>query len=89
MPIARGTAKTVSYKRESQWGVLAGAASAKQLRRVTASFNLIKDVYESNEILTSRQVVDMRHGVRSAEGSLNGELSVGSYSDFMQSIIVS
>lgn len=87
MPIGKGAAKVVAYKKESTWGTLAGAASAKQLRRVTASFNLIKDAYESNEIRTDRQVADYRHGVRSAEGSLNGELSVGSYSDFMQSIV--
>ena len=87
MPVAKGTAKVVAYKKETQWGTLAGAASGKQLRRVTASFNLIKDAYESNEIRTDRQVADYRHGVRSAEGSLNGELSVGSYSDFMQSIV--
>lgn len=87
MPIAKGTSKVVAYKKESTWGTPAGAASGKQLRRVTASFNLIKDAYESNEIRTDRQVADYRHGVRSAEGSLNGELSVGSYSDFMQSIV--
>lgn len=87
MPISKGTAKQVCYKKESVWGTLAGAASGKQLRRVTASFNLMKDAYESNEIRTDRQVADYRHGVRSAEGSLNGELSVGSYSDFMQSIV--
>lgn len=85
--IARGTAKSVHYKLESSWGVLAGAASGKTLRRVTASFNLMKDFYESNEIRVDRQVADYRGGIRSAEGSLNGELSVGSYSDFMQSIL--
>lgn len=87
MPIGKGAAKVVAYKKEATWSTLAGAASGKQLRRVTASFNLIKDAYESNEIRTDRQVADYRHGVRSAEGSLNGELSVGSYSDFMQSIV--
>lgn len=87
MPIAKGTSKVVAYKKESAWGTLAGATSGKQLRRVTAAFNLIKDAYESNEIRTDRQVADYRHGVRSAEGSLNGELSVGSYSDFMQSVL--
>lgn len=87
MPIAKGTAKVVAYKKESTWGTLAGAASGKQLRRVTASFNLTKDSYESGEIRTDRQVADFRHGVRSAEGSLNGELSAGTYSDFMQSLV--
>lgn len=87
MSIAKGTSKIVSYKLESSWGTLAGAAAGKQLRRVTASFNLMKEFYESGELRTDKQVADYRAGVRSAEGSLNGELSVGSYSDFMQSIV--
>lgn len=87
MPISKGTAKQVGYKRESQWGTLAGNTSGKLLRRVTASFNLVKDAYESGEIRTDRQIADYRHGVRSAEGSLNGELSPATYADFMGSIV--
>lgn len=87
MPLAQGTAKVVSYKKETNWGVPAGASGAQQLRRVTASFNLVKETYESNEIRTDRQVADMRHGVRSAEGTLNGELSSQTYSDFMGSLL--
>lgn len=87
MAISKGTSKQVGYKRETTWGTLAGASSGKLLRRVTASFNLVKEAYESGEIRTDRQVADFRHGVRSAEGSLNGELSPASYSDFMGSIV--
>jgi hypothetical protein len=87
MPISKGTAKQVGYKKESTWGTLAGAASGKLLRRVTASFNLAKETYESGEIRTDRQVADFRHGVRSAEGTLNGELSPATYSDFMAAIV--
>lgn len=87
MAISKGTAKVVAYKKETTWGTPAGAASGKQLRRVTADFNLVKEAYESNEIRTDRQVADYRHGVRSAEGSLNGELSSNTYSDFMQSLV--
>ena len=87
MPISKGTAKQVGYKKETTWGTLAGAASGKLLRRVTASFNLVKDAYESGEIRTDRQIADYRHGVRSAEGSLNGELSPATYADFMGSIV--
>lgn len=85
--IAKGTAKQIAYKKESTWGTLAGAASAKYLRRVTSAFNLAKETYESGEIRTDRQVADFRHGVRSATGSLNGELSPKTYSDFMQSLV--
>lgn len=85
--IAKGVAKVVAYKKETNWGELAGTGSGKQLRRVTSNFNLTKESYESNEIRTDYQVVDMRHGVRSAAGSLNGELSPGSYADFMAAVL--
>lgn len=85
--IAKGVNKKVGYKKESAWGTIAGASGAKLLRRVTADFNLTKETYESNEIRTDYQVADFRHGVRSAEGSLNGELSPGTYNDFMASVL--
>lgn len=87
MTIARGISKKIGYKRESTWGTPAGTSGAKYLRRVTANFNLTKETYESGEIRTDAQVADMRHGVRSAEGSLNGELSPSTYADFMQSVL--
>lgn len=85
--IAKGVAKKVAYKKETTWGTLAGATGAKYLRRVTANFQLTKETYESAEIRADYQVADMRHGVRSVEGSLNGELAPGAYSDFMQSVL--
>ena len=87
MSISKGTAKQVAYKKETTFGTLAGNTSGKLLRRVTANFNLVKEAYESAEIRVDRQVADFRHGVRSAEGSLNGELSSASYADFMGSIV--
>ena len=85
--IAKGISKKLSYKKESTWGTAAGASGAKYLRRVTANFNLTKETYESAEIRTDAQIADFRHGVRSAEGSLNGELSPSAYADFMQSVV--
>jgi riboflavin synthase alpha subunit len=87
MAISKGTAKSVSYKKETTFGTLAGAAGAKYLRRVTSAMSLKKESFESSEVRVDRQTADMRHGVRSAEGSLNGELSPSSYSDFMQAIL--
>jgi hypothetical protein len=87
MPIAKGASKSVAYKKETSFGTLAGSSGAKLLRRVTASFNLSKEQYESGEIRVDRQTSDARHGVRSAAGSINGELSPASYADFMQSLV--
>lgn len=87
MAIATGVYKKIAYKKEDTWGVVPAASGAKYIRRVTGSFNLTKEFYESAEIRVDHQVADYRGGIRSAEGSLNGELSAGSYSDFMQSIV--
>lgn len=87
MPISKGTSKQVAYKKETTFGTPAGTSGGSLLRRVTANFNLVKEAYESNEIRVDRQVADFRHGVRSAEGTLNGELSSSSYDDFMGSIV--
>jgi hypothetical protein len=82
MTIARGVAKKVVLTPETTYGVLpaANTTSAQLMRRVTSAFNLKKDTFESNEINSHYQVSDIRTGIRSAEGSLNGELSPGTYS---------
>ena len=85
--IAKGVSKKIGYRKESTWGTPAGPTGGKYLRRVTANFNLTKETYESAEIRTDMQISDFRHGVRSAEGSLNGELSPSAYADFMQSVV--
>lgn len=87
MSIATGVKKRVAYKKESTWGTLAGATGAQQVRRVTSQFNLKKAVYESAEIRIDYQTADMRHGVRSAEGTLSGELSPKTYADFLGSVL--
>lgn len=87
MPISKGTSKQVAFKKETTFGTPAGTSGGSLLRRVTGNFNLVKEAYESNEIRVDRQVADFRHGVRSAEGTLNGELSSSAYDDFMGSIV--
>ena len=84
---ARGVFKEVRYKRETNWGELNGPSGGIKLRRTTADFNPTADVYSSNEINTTFQTIDSRLGVRGAEGSLNGELSPGSYADFYASVV--
>ena len=80
--IAKGVFKKVVIASESTYGTLpaANSTAAQYARRVTSNWNLKKDTFESNEINPTFQTVDIRTGVRSAEGSLNGELSPGTYS---------
>lgn len=84
---ATGVFKEVRYKTETTWGTPAGTSDGKQLRRVTADFNPTAESYSSSEINTTFQNVDTRLGVRGADGSLNGELSPGSYSDFFAAVL--
>jgi hypothetical protein len=63
-----------------------GASSAQQLRRVASTLNLRKNTYQSNEIRTDRQIADFRHGPHRVEGEISGELSPGTYWDFMEAV---
>lgn len=85
--IATGINNKVAYKKETAWGELPANTGAKYLRRVSADFNLTKETYQSEEMRTDFQVADFRHGVRRAEGSLNGEFSAGSYADFFAAAV--
>jgi hypothetical protein len=83
MTFATGVAKQLKYKVESTWGTVPSASASQSLRRVTSNLSLKKATYESNEILSTYQRSDYRHGIRSVEGAINGELSPGTYKDFM------
>lgn len=83
MPSASGVFKTLAYKAETTYGTAAGASGAQYLRRVTSDLGLSKDTYQSQEIRTDQQMQDMRHGVRRVQGTINGELSPGTYAAFM------
>lgn len=82
MTIAAGVNKQLVYKKETTWGEAPTASGAQYLRRVTSNLDLSKATYQSEEIRSDGQLADFRHGVGSIEGSVNGELSVGTYNDF-------
>lgn len=83
MASSQGINKVITYKKEVTWGTKPSSTGGQALRRVTGSFQLEKDTYASNEILTTQQVREMRHGTRKSSGSLSGELSGSAYSDFI------
>lgn len=83
MTIATGVNKRLAYKVESTWGTVPAASGAQLLRRVSSDLTLKKQTFESNEILSTAQRQDFRHGVRSVEGTINGELSAGTWKDFI------
>ena len=87
MSISQGIFKNLVAKKQSALGTKALASGAQILRRVSSNLDLSKDSYESNEILSTQQVRDMRHGLRKIEGTISGETSVGSYQAFTESVL--
>ncbi|MBW2635989.1 MAG: hypothetical protein JRC86_00430 [Deltaproteobacteria bacterium] len=89
MTIASGVEKKLVLAPQATKGTEAIQAlgTAQFLRRVTSNLDMTKETYESNEINANRQMADMRHGVQSVEGTLNGELSAGTYDLLMAALL--
>lgn len=87
MSIASGVFKQLVAKKQSALGTKATAPSAQLLRRVTSTIDLSKAQYQSKEISPSMQRIDHRHGLRSVAGTINGELSCGTYQGFVESVL--
>ena len=88
MPLQTGTGLIIAYKKEVAFGTLpANDAAAKQLRRVGFNLGLKKDLIRSAEIRRDYQRPAARHGMRKVDGSIGGELSLGSYADFIGSAL--
>lgn len=83
MPIATGIAKQTRYKAEATYNTAPGATGAQLLRRVESTIGIEKETYQSAELRTDYQISDFRHGTRKTSGSIKGELSPRTYSDFI------
>lgn len=89
MSIPSGVNRQVIYAKEAagQWGVPALASAGKYLRRTTIDLSLTRDMYESAEISSTAQTLDARNGMDKVEGTLNAEISAGSYADFWAALL--
>ncbi len=87
MPLGSGTLKQVRFKKQSGLGVAAGTTGGQELRHVTSSLDIVKDTYQAAEKVSHLQVSDFRHGIQSAPGQLNGELSPGTYALLMAALL--
>lgn len=83
MAVASGVYKKLIVKKETAWGADAPARTGAQyLRRRTSDISLQKDTYQSQEIRSDFQIADFRHGIRSVQGTIAGELSPLTYKQF-------
>lgn len=86
MGLQTGTGLIIAYKKEVTFGVLpANDATAKQLRRTRFGLSMTKDAIKSTEIRRDRQRPAARHAMRRTGGDIEGELSLGTYADFIGS----
>ncbi len=94
MSLGEGVSARISYKSYATGAITSNtqptstvdpaATGGQILRRVSSTLSLSKDTYSSAEISGHRQVADFRHGVKRAQGSITGELSPGTYWDFVE-----
>ena len=89
MATASGIEKKLILAPQAAQGTCAVAdlATAQYLPRVTSSFELTKETFQSNEMRSDRQIADMRHGIQSCDGTIAGELSPGTYFRLMAAIL--
>lgn len=90
MTIAQGVNKQTRIARQTAKGTIAAtnAATAKIMRRETSTFELAKETYNTaSEMTSTQQMKSSRHGVKTVNGSLNGLLSPGTYSDPLSAIL--
>ena len=81
MPIPSGVETRLTIGKETAWGVKPLASAGKLTRRTTVTLDLARDTFQSAEIISTAQTQDMRLGSDNISGTLNAELSCGTYQD--------
>ena len=87
MAVEQGQLKRLAYKKQTGLGSAASGSGGQYLRRETAAFNLMKDKFNSNEIVTHQQYTGDTYGVSKASGTLSGVISPATYKDFLASLV--
>lgn len=87
MPVAQGIRKTLAFKKQTGLGVAAAGAGSQLVRRETATLNVTRDTYTSNEIVSHQQHTGDTHGVAKSAGTINGLLSPMTWQSFLESLL--
>jgi hypothetical protein len=74
-------------KKETTWGTIAGTSGGVILRRKTFELNEQRNTFNTEEIRTDQQQGLPTHGTRTANGTIECELSGGSYQLLLQSFL--
>ncbi len=78
----------VTYGIESAIGTSpSGSGTSQRLRRVSSSLNLSRPPFQSAEVRPDFQVSAMRLGGHQVGGAIEGELSIGTWDDFLDALL--
>src|SRR6056297_120376 len=80
---ARGSRFQASYALEDSWSSLGTGYTVYNLRVTGFGLQLEKDSFQSEELRSDRQIVDLRHGMFSVTGDIPVELSYGAFDDLI------
>ena len=87
MAIASGTRARICYVAESTHGTTPGTPSMKVLRTTSRKINVTKNMLETAEVRSDREITDVRHGFNRVEGELGFELSLAAYDDLIEAAL--
>lgn len=88
MALEQNVNVTLVYGAEGAFGTAAAAGGTSQImRRIQSSLNLGKQAVLSEEVRVDHEVATMRHGMRSVDGSVTGEIALGAWDDFMEAVL--
>lgn len=87
MAFSSGVEKRVVISKETTWGTLPATNTGTIFGRTEATFNLERAQFQSAMITSSGQTQDARSGSDSITGTLNAELSAGTYKDIFAALL--
>ena len=88
MAIASGARYALRYIAEVTHGVTPTTPVMKALRFLAGpGLDLKKDIYQSKEVRQDRMISNVRHGMRKVDGTINFEMSLATFDDFMLAAI--
>jgi len=87
MAIGQGFVKQTRFKKQAAKGTIAGTSGGQIVRRTSSINQLNKETYDTSaEMVSHRQLVSVRHGVRSVSTAIEGIFSPATYAPIIESI---
>jgi len=84
---ADGARHSMAYVEETTAGTTPSSPGFQTLRHNSTSLGLSKNTLQSEELRSDRQVSHFRHGTRQVGGDIVGELSYGTFDDFLAAVL--